>query len=164
MLYIVLVLPFPKEHSKLEKILKGKQNQFSYGVLGDLSEDTVHPFPKSKMSECFTPLSHCWAQEAVPLAGTWVNVGSWRTPNPPGTPLPPSHPGELKHGMRGEPRHTRAGGGQCLCPKGSRRSQGAIPRKGALSPLTLLLLPYEAIFQALQVVGPAPDKRHTRAG
>jgi len=40
-------------------------------------------------------------------------------------------------GLRGggpEPRHMRGGGGWSLCPRGRRKAQGLIPRKGALSP------------------------------
>ena len=108
------------------------------------------PFPPAGCLDASLPVSRCQAWGAAPLAGSRVAGGSLKTPDPPGTPLPPSHLGEPRRGMRRglEPRHTRGGGGQCLCPGAAEGHRGAIPRKGSLRPPTLLFLPREATFQA----------------
>lgn len=94
------------------------------------------PFPPAGWLDASLPVSRCQARGAAPLAGSRVAGGSTRTPDPPGTPLPLSHLGEPRHGMRRglEPRHTRGGGGQCLCPRGSRRAQGSDPQERVPQP------------------------------
>ena len=71
-------------------------------------------------------------------------------PSPPATPFLPSCPGEPRQGMRGGWSPGTQGEVEgSPCTQGTAEvHRGAIPRKGALSPPNLLLLPHEAIFQA----------------
>lgn len=116
----------------------------------------VPPFPICGTSAYSPPLSHCQAQGAALLVGNPVGGRLLRTPDPPATLLPRSHPGDPRHRMR------RGGGGQPLCPKGSRMLRGATPREEAHSTPQPSFSHMRASFRPQHIPTPPPNPRTAR--